>query len=277
MAVPSSARTHLVLACSQIAIVTYICHRADIWRSTLTGEQFPGHLGPSIFIAGIGLTALCNDWTWRKRCVVEGRLSVAAAATYVVGEACARVFAKGFGGIEDHYMKHGLHAWMCVVIGLCGVAFLLAPRLDPASGEKLRRAPHLWFAVNWCWFIWAHKQPNDFGVAMHAATAAWVALGAYLRIHVPNPKESGACYVFAAYTFFGGQTGLTLTAAADGVDVGAYILVWHCLAMVFILFYLKLFLVGGAAAPAASDYAPVALDDNRGGDVELARPKRSST
>ena len=262
-----AAKVHAALAAAQIAVVTYVCHVADIWRSPQTAEQFPGHLGPSIFIAAIGVTALCHDWPWRKRCAIEGRLSVFVAFAYVAGEALSRALVKGLGGFAMHYMRHGLHAWMCVVIGLCGAGFLLAPRLDPASGEKLRRAPHVWFAFSWCWFIWAHKQPNDFGVAMHGATAAWVALAAWLRVQVASPRESGACFVFAAYTFFGGQTGLTLTAAASRVDVGAYILAWHSLALVAVLAYLKLFLQPGAPQT-APDYAPVAVDD-----VELAAPK----
>ena len=139
-----AAKVHAALAAAQIAVVTYVCHVADIWRSPQTAEQFPGHLGPSIFIAAIGVTALCHDWPWRKRCAIEGRLSVFVAFAYVAGEALSRALVKGLGGFGMHYMRHGLHAWMCVVIGLCGAGFLLAPRLDPASGEKLRRAPHVW-------------------------------------------------------------------------------------------------------------------------------------
>jgi len=198
MAASRTAKVHAGLAVAQLVTVTVVCHAADIWRSPLTSEQFPGHLGPSIFIAAIGLTAFCNDWSWRYRCGVEGRLSVAAALVYVVGEFGARLVLKGARGSATHYLRHGLHAWMCVVIGLCGVGFLLAPRLAPAAGERLARAPHAWFAVAWCWFIWAHKQPNEFGVAMHGATAAWVALGAYHRLHFARPTEAGACYVFAA-------------------------------------------------------------------------------
>ena len=46
----------------------------------------------------------------------------------------------------------------------------------------------------------------------------------YYRSRAPAnaaPREAGACYVFAAYAFFGGQTGLTLTAAAREFNVGA--------------------------------------------------------
>ena len=84
----------------------------------------------------------------------------------------------------------------------------------------------------WGWFIWAHKQPNNFGVAMHACTSIWIAMGALLRVFGERnrpPREAGACYVFAAYAFFGGQMGLTLTAEASHVDVGAYVVIWHIL------------------------------------------------
>ena len=147
---------------------------------------------------------------------------------------------KGPSGTVDHYMKHGLHAWMSLVVAVVGAAFLLAARLEATAGERLRRAPHAWFASAWGWFIWAHKQPNQFGVAMHAAAAIWVFLGAYFRARAPAnaaPREAGACYVFAAYAFFGGQTGLTLTAASAEFDVGAYVLVWHVLPAVAILAY----------------------------------------
>ena len=264
MALSQVTKVHLALAVGQLVVVTVVCHAADIWRSPETSEQFPGHLGPSMFIAAIGLTAFLGEWDWRRRCGVEGRLSVAAAAVYVVGEFGARLILKGWSGSATHYLKHGLHAWMCVVIGLCGVAFLLAPRLGAGNGERLARAPHCWFAVTWCWFIWAHKQPNDFGVAMHGATAAWVALGAIHRLACARPAEGGACYVFAAYTFFGGQTGLTLTAASFGADVGAYVLLWHILALSVLLLYARLFLVReGGGVP----YAAVATADD--GDVAL--------
>ena len=67
---------------------------------------------------------------------------------------------------------------------------------------------------------------------MHACTSIWIAMGALLRVFGERnrpPREAGACYVFAAYAFFGGQMGLTLTAEASHVDVGAYVVIWHIL------------------------------------------------
>ena len=69
-------KLHAALACVQIALVTWICRAADIWRSKRTSEQFPGHLGPSVFIAAIGVSALTAEWPWRQRSAIEGKLSM---------------------------------------------------------------------------------------------------------------------------------------------------------------------------------------------------------
>ena len=63
-------KLHAALACVQIALVTWICRAADIWRSKRTSEQFPGHLGPSVFIAAIGVSALTAEWPWRTRAAI---------------------------------------------------------------------------------------------------------------------------------------------------------------------------------------------------------------
>ena len=128
----------------------------------------------------------------------------------------------------------------------------------------------------WGWFIWAHKQPNNFGVAMHACTSIWIAMGALLRVFGERnrpPREAGACYVFAAYAFFGGQMGLTLTAEASHVDVGAYVVIWHILPCCWLLAYVRLFL---ARAPADGYGAVATLDDEAPGiDPDDNRPRGS--
>ena len=128
----------------------------------------------------------------------------------------------------------------------------------------------------WGWFIWAHKQPNNFGVAMHCCTSIWIAMGALLRVFGERnrpPREAGACYVFAAYAFFGGQMGLTLTAEASHVDVGAYVVIWHILPCCWLLAYVRLFL---ARAPADGYGAVATLDDEAPGiDPDDNRPRGS--
>ena len=224
-----------MLACVQIALVTWICRAADIWRSKRTSEQFPGHLGPSVFIAAIGITALTAEWRG-GRAAIEGKLSMWGGGSYVAGEAVNRLLE----GVHHqsalkHYLRHGLHAWMSLFVFCLGLAFLQASKLEGAAGARLARAPHAWFASafvcgvpfcrreryqyavaacdrprhivvlveistpiaatrslrdgveggtthRWGWFIWAHKQPNNFGVAMHACTSIWIAMGALLRV-----------------------------------------------------------------------------------------------
>ena len=82
-------------------------------------------------------------------------------------------------------------------------------------------------------------------------------MGALLRVFGERnrpPREAGACYVFAAYArLFGGQMGLTLTAEASHVDVGAYVVIWHILPCCWLLAYVRLFL---ARAPADGYAAP---------------------
>ena len=262
-------KLHAALACVQIALVTWICRAADIWRSKRTSEQFPGHLGPSVFIAAIGVSALTAEWPWRTRAAIEGKLSMWGGGSYVAGEAVNRLLE----GVHQqsalkHYLRHGLHAWMSLFVFCLGLAFLQASKLEGAAGARLARAPHAWFASafvcgvpclfhdsasssssrapsarrgcdarssrcdgvraahrrsrrerhqyanqvsrgdgveggtthRWGWFIWAHKQPNNFGVAMHCCTSIWIAMGALLRVFGERnrpPREAGACYVFA--------------------------------------------------------------------------------
>ena len=140
-------KLHAALACVQIALVTWICRAADIWRSKRTSEQFPGHLGPSVFIAAIGITALTTDWPWRTRAAIEGKLSMWGGGSYVAGEAVNRLLE----GVHQqsalkHYLRHGLHAWMSLFVFCLGLAFLQASKLDGAAGARLARAPHAWFA-----------------------------------------------------------------------------------------------------------------------------------
>ena len=295
-------KLHAALACVQIALVTWICRAADIWRSKRTSEQFPGHLGPSVFIAAIGITALTAEWPWRTRAAIEGKLSMWGGGSYVAGEAVNRLLE----GVHHqsalkHYLRHGLHAWMSLFVFCLGLAFLQASKLEGAAGARLARAPHAWFASacafgvpwlfivvlvesaistpsprleshRWGWFIWAHKQPNNFGVAMHCCTSIWIAMGALLRVFGERnrpPREAGACYVFAAYAFFGGQMGLTLTAEASHVDVGAYVVIWHILPCCWLLAYVRLFL---ARAPADGYGAVATLDDEAPGIDPDDRP-----
>ena len=106
---------------------------------------------------------------------------------------------------------------------------------------------------------------------MHACTSLWIAMGALLRVFGERnrpPREAGACYVFAAYAFFGGQMGLTLTAEASHVDVGAYVVIWHILPCCWLLAYVRLFL---ARAP-ADGYGAVSLDDEAPGIDPDDRP-----
>ena len=110
---------------------------------------------------------------------------------------------------------------------------------------------------------------------MHACTSLWIAMGALLRVFGERnrpPREAGACYVFAAYAFFGGQMGLMLTAEASHVDVGAYVVIWHILPCCWLLAYVRLFL---ARAP-ADGYGAVSLDDEAPGiDPDDNRPRGS--
>ena len=140
-------KLHAALACVQIALVTWICRAADIWRSKRTSEQFPGHLGPSVFIAAIGITALTTEWPWRTRAAIEGKLSMWGGGSYVAGEAVNRLLE----GVHSqsawkHYLRHGLHAWMSLFVFCLGLAFLQASKLEGAAGARLARAPHAWFA-----------------------------------------------------------------------------------------------------------------------------------
>ena len=97
-------KLHAALACVQIALVTWICRAADIWRSKRTSEQFPGHLGPSVFIAAIGITALTAEWPWRTRAAIEGKLSMWGGGSYVAGEAVNRLLE----GVHQSALKHYL-------------------------------------------------------------------------------------------------------------------------------------------------------------------------
>ena len=148
-------------------------------------------------------------------------------------------------------MKHGLHAWMAGVIGVCGLCFLQAAKLDTVNGVKLKAMPHLWFAGAWSFFIYNHKQPNDYGVMMHWAATAWVLVGGFLRLlrnrgdGDENIKEAGVAYIMAAYTFFGGQLGLTKWAEEQKANVGSYVLIWHVIPISVVLLYIKVF-VGGS-------------------------------
>ena len=140
-------KLHAALACVQIALVTWICRAADIWRSKRTSEQFPGHLGPSIFIAAIGITALTTEWPWRARAAVEGKLSMWGGGSYVAGEALNRLLEGHHNqSALKHYLRHGLHAWMSLFVFCLGLAFLQASKLEGAAGARLARAPHAWFA-----------------------------------------------------------------------------------------------------------------------------------
>lgn len=233
---------HALLAACQLAAVTSICASVNVWHSSATARQFPGHLGPSLFIATIGVSALCTEWSWRQRCEFEGRLSLSAAIIYVTGDTLEAVIRKG-GRLTRFYIKHGLHAWMAFIVGLCGAMLLLVPRLEPSKGIKLKDLAHIWFAVAWAWFIYQHKQPNDIGTSMHWTATAWIIIGGVMRAFRDSPKESGAAYILAAYTFFGGQTGLTLSAAEEKANVGSYILVWHAIPFIVILLYCRIFLM----------------------------------
>lgn len=234
-------RWHWIMAIGQIAVLTTVCMIGDVWRSSETSRQFPGHLGPSIFVAAIGVGALCTEWTWWQRCEFEGRTSVIASIAYISGETLESSWRKGFPSLS-FYVKHGLHAWMAGVVGLCGSMLVLAPRLERSVGYRLKDLAHLWFAVAWAWFIYQHKQPNDLGASMHWTATTWILIGGFLRVLKPeNPKESGAAYIIAAYTFFGGQTGLTLLAAQKKANVGSYVLMWHAMPIVAILLYVRLF------------------------------------
>ena len=133
-------KLHAMLACLQIALVTWICRAADIWRSKRTSEQFPGHLGPSVFIAAIGVSALTAEWPWRTRAAIEGKLSMWGGGSYVAGEAVNRLLE----GVHHqsalkHYLRHGLHAWMSLFVFCLGLAFLQASKLEGAAGMRSSR------------------------------------------------------------------------------------------------------------------------------------------
>mmetsp|Transcript_7766 Transcript_7766/g.25350 ORF Transcript_7766/g.25350 Transcript_7766/m.25350 type:complete len:142 (-) Transcript_7766:1230-1655(-) len=129
-------RWHLGLAAAQVFVVTFLCWSADIWSAPEKSQQFPGHLGPSAFIMAHGVTAMCCDWPWRKRATVEGKLSITAAVVYVTAETALALVSKGHR-LANFYVRHGLHAWMSSVIGVCGLMLLLAPKLDDATGRVL--------------------------------------------------------------------------------------------------------------------------------------------
>jgi len=84
-------------------------------------------------------------------------------------------------------------------------------------------------------------------------------------------KESGCAYILAAYTFFGGQMGLTLWADHNKANVGSYVLAWHAIPIVAILAYVRIFCVPGASgtdprhAPGSSTAAGASPGDLEGG------------
>ena len=216
-----------------------------------------------MFIMAIGVAALVRDWHWRRRCRYEGKLSVTAAVVYVTGETLEAAITKG--RVASFYVKHGLHAWMAAVIGVCGLVLLECPNVE--AGAKLKAMPHIWFAGAWSFFIYNHKQPNDFGIMMHWAATAWILIGGGLRVMTTSTKDidsvrdSGCAYIMAAYTFFGGQLGLTLTAETNKANVGSYVLIWHVIPITVIFAYIRLFLRG------------TPHDDLAFGDIEMERSR----
>jgi len=55
---------------------------------------------------------------------------------YVTAETALALVSKGHR-LANFYVRHGLHAWMSSVIGVCGLMLLLAPKLDDATGRVL--------------------------------------------------------------------------------------------------------------------------------------------
>mmetsp|Transcript_13618 Transcript_13618/g.41129 ORF Transcript_13618/g.41129 Transcript_13618/m.41129 type:complete len:298 (+) Transcript_13618:43-936(+) len=257
----SQERLHVALASAQIAVLTWVCWAVGVFsgENAMQARQFPGHLGPSAFLMAIGVASLVGDWHWRRRCAFEGRLSVTAAVAYVGGEFLQAVLTKGRS--LSFYVKHGLHSWMAAVVGCCGLVFLEASKLDNVAGPRFKAMPHVCFAAAWCFFIYEHAQPNDFGVRMHWAATFWVFVGGFLRLRRDagvverndDVKESGCAYVVAAYTFFGGQLGLTRAAADARANVGSYVLLWHCLPVFVIFLYVRLFVTANSSTAADDD------------------------
>jgi len=115
------------------------------------------------------------------------------------------------------------------------------------------------FAVAFAFFIYNHKQPNEYGVNMHWVATAWILIGGFLRLRgstlgdtdsSSGVKESGCAYIMAAYTFTGGQLGLTLWAARNSANPGSFVLAWHAIPIIVIIAYARTFCFG--ASP--SDY-----------------------
>ena len=207
----------------------------------LTARQFPGHFGPSIFIMMFGVSALCyGHWGLARRCRFEGKAALGASSSYLMFEFVIALFT-GQGSLLVHYTKHGLHTWMMAIVGACGGLFLLAPRLERRAAARLGVLPHFVFSMAFSLFIYQHKQPNDFGVAMHNGAILWMCAAGVLRL-AGCVHESGAAYVIAAYTFFGGQTGYTVDAERRGVDVGGYVLLWTFCAFCLVIAYVSAFL-----------------------------------
>ena len=129
----------------------------------------------------------------------------------------------------------------------------------------------------WGWFIWAHKQPNNFGVAMHAARRSgspWARCCACLGSG--TGRRAGRRVLRLR--------GLRVLRGADGPDADGRArrtstsvptsVIWHILPCCWLLAYVRLFL---ARARRRTATAPVAtLDDEAPGiDPDDNRPRGS--
>jgi len=94
-----------LMALGQIVGLSLVCSLCGVFSGdAMRSRQFPGHLGPGIFIMAIGVAALVCDWHWRRRCIYEGRLCVMASVVYVSGETLEAFISKG-GRVSSFYVR----------------------------------------------------------------------------------------------------------------------------------------------------------------------------
>ena len=264
-------KLHAALACVQIALVTWICRAADIWRSKRTSGQFPGHLGLGLHRGdrrqrADGGVAVADAGRDRGQALDVGRRLLrrrrgrgSVARGRAPPERAQTLFATRAARVD-------VALRLLFGIGLPpGVSRARRARGWPGRARVVRERVCLRRPLCFDQYaIAATRSRTQVGLVHLGAQAAeqlrrgdarlhvdLFAMGALLRVFGERnqpPREAGACYAFAAYRhFLGGQMGLTLTAEASHVDVGAYVVIWH-IALLLAAGHVRLLLAGWRTA-----------------------------
>lgn len=220
----------------QLAFLLYVAIVCGVFKNKEHNTEFIGHLGPGMFLVGIGVFEMVSIDSCHitKVEVLEAWTSLLGSSSYLAFSIWKHGMSLDFLG--SYSAREQQHDSLMLLILTCGLARL-------ALSSAPRESQHLaivTFSLGFGFFTAQHMQPNLVGYLVHYGTCCFTLLFAIARISEVR-FLAGAFAFMAGTTFYFGQRGIVMFIDENQASPAGALLSIVTVSLVFVVGYIILF------------------------------------